>query len=166
MARITRQVGRPSTVEAAIADWAQGVAEAMITEQQARDFVATGQSLDAYQVVVTKPDTVELLTADYLRFSVEGRPPGGFPPLAAIADWIQVKGIQAPGITLNSLAFLIARKIANEGNAVWRGDRQGIPMQEIIEESFYDTMPQAATRIAIEASNRMLASMYPNTQAL
>lgn len=163
MPRISFEVGRPTQIERALADWAFEVAMRMHHEQVARDFVATGQSLDEYEVVVTKPNTVELQTADYIRFSVEGRPPGGFPPLNVFVEWIQVKPIPIPaGYTLNGLAYVMARKQANEGNMVWRGERPGIPMQEIIEESFDDEMPEQATMLAIEASNRILKSMKPN----
>lgn len=46
-----------------------------------------------------------------------GRSAGGFPPIEQIEQWIQDKGILAidADITLKSLAFLIARKIARQG---------------------------------------------------
>lgn len=43
-----------------------------------------------------------------------GRKPGKFPPIRSIAQWIEDKGI-ASDIPIRSLAFLIARKIAEEG---------------------------------------------------
>jgi hypothetical protein len=155
--------GRPTATERALADWAFAVAEGMEEEQEGRDFVATGESLRDYEVIVAKPNEIHLETAPYIRFSVEGRPPGGFPPLNMIADWIEVKPLPIPiGYTLNGFAYVIARRIATEGNAVWRGDRAGIPMQEIIERSFDDAMEENATLIAIEASNKILKSMSPN----
>lgn len=48
-----------------------------------------------------------------------GRKPGKFPPLAAIEQWINDKGI-TPDIPIRSLAFLIARKIANEGTQYFK----------------------------------------------
>lgn len=53
----------------------------------------------------------------YTEQLVNGRPPGKFPPVAAIRQWIIDKGINYLGkeSNLNSLAFLIARKIAREG---------------------------------------------------
>jgi acetylglutamate kinase len=51
-----------------------------------------------------------------------GRRAGGFPPIDAIVQWIEDKGIQAIDISVSSLAFLIARKIAREG---WNRDRFG-----------------------------------------
>jgi len=51
---------------------------------------------------------------DYTKQLVEGRPPGKFPPVKAIEKWIYDKGITSD-IPLSSLAFLIARKIAEQG---------------------------------------------------
>lgn len=54
--------------------------------------------------------------APYTEQLVNGREPGKFPPIAAIRQWILDKPIPFLGkIKLSSLAFLIARKIANEG---------------------------------------------------
>jgi len=59
--------------------------------------------------------------ADYWKYAEYGRGPGKFPPLDAIKNWIQVKPIiPVPDVrgkipTTNQLAFLIGRKIANEG---------------------------------------------------
>ena len=46
-----------------------------------------------------------------------GRKPGKRPPISAIEDWIEAKGIKAveSEITTSQLAFLIARKIGEEG---------------------------------------------------
>lgn len=49
---------------------------------------------------------------------INGRPPGKQPPSEAIEQWIQKKGIAARlgnEISLGSLAYLIARKIAKNG---------------------------------------------------
>ncbi|MCB0515185.1 MAG: hypothetical protein KDD49_03870 [Bacteroidetes bacterium] len=48
---------------------------------------------------------------------VHGRKPGKFPPIKAIMQWIEDKGIKPiyDNISTSSLAFLIARKIAQEG---------------------------------------------------
>lgn len=53
---------------------------------------------------------------------VNGREPGRFPPIGAIRQWIIDKGISAIGqkISINSLAFLIARKIAKEGTEYFK----------------------------------------------
>lgn len=59
----------------------------------------------------------KVLGLNYTEQLVFGRKPGKFPPIKAIEQWIQDKGIAAIGknISTSSLAFLIARKIAQEG---------------------------------------------------
>lgn len=59
--------------------------------------------------------TVQILGAYYSFWMENGRKQGKFPPIAAIRQWIEDKGIIADGISRDSLAFLIARKISREG---------------------------------------------------
>lgn len=63
---------------------------------------------------------VVLNIQDYWRYVEEGRKPGKFPPIVKIQEWIEQKNIlprQENGKlpTTKSLAFLISRKIADEG---------------------------------------------------
>jgi hypothetical protein len=61
-------------------------------------------------------------------FAVEfGRGPGKMPPVKSIRAWIDAKGIEPTGISKDSLAFLIARKIAREGTDIYKeGGKSGI----------------------------------------
>jgi len=56
---------------------------------------------------------------DYIYYLEKGRKPGKKPPLKAIEDWIDAKGL-VYDISKRSLAFLIQRKIAEEGTTVWQ----------------------------------------------
>lgn len=78
--------------------------------------------------VLTDEDTGTLKGLDYTQQLQFGRREGRFPPIGMIEQWIQDKGINYSGITLSSLAFLIARKIAREG---W--NRQGYGGVNLIE---------------------------------
>ncbi len=54
----------------------------------------------------------------YTEQLVDGRKPGRMPPVSAIKKWIEDKGIMSSvrgNISISSLAFLIARKIGQEG---------------------------------------------------
>ena len=66
--------------------------------------------------------TARLLGEKYTKQLINGREPGKFPPLKAIEQWIKDKGIQgmARNISVSSLAFLIARKIAKEGTRYYQ----------------------------------------------
>lgn len=63
-----------------------------------------------------------ILGEDYTNQLIDGRPPGKFPPIAVIEQWILDKGIRPidDTIKISSLAFLIARKIANEGTRYFK----------------------------------------------
>ena len=63
---------------------------------------------------------IELWGNHYVEQLVNGRAPGRFPPVEAIAKWIDDKGIQALDISVSSLAFLIARKISQEGTEYFK----------------------------------------------
>ncbi len=74
---------------------------------------ASGKWIESLEVQINDTSG-EILGEDYTEELVNGRPPGKFPPIDAIKKWIYDKGIQSE-IPLNSLAFLIARKIAEKG---------------------------------------------------
>lgn len=63
-----------------------------------------------------------LVGSHYTEQLVNGRPPGKYPPIDIIKEWIEVKPIQIIGerISVSSLAFLIARKIAREGTEIFK----------------------------------------------
>jgi hypothetical protein len=55
-----------------------------------------------------------------------GRKPGKMPPISAIEEWVRNKPI-ASDINPRSLAFLIARKIGEEGSLLYRqGGKSGV----------------------------------------
>ena len=58
---------------------------------------------------------IELWGNHYVEQLVNGREPGRFPPVEAIAKWIQALDVSA-----SSLAFLIARKISQEGTEYFK----------------------------------------------
>lgn len=80
---------------------------------------------------------------NYAEFVVQGRQPGGrMPPLSAIADWVRVKQLGAPGKERH-LAWAIARKIAT----------QGTPAQDF-QTPVYERMQGRAQRLAVQYLRR------------
>jgi len=60
-----------------------------------------------------------------------GRKPGKRPPIDAIEQWVRLKPITSD-ISPRSLAFLIARKIGEEGSLLYRqGGKSGVISEEI-----------------------------------
>ena len=74
-----------------------------------------GRSLETSIGTTPKGYSVKILGAKQAYWMENGRKPGGFPPIKSVREWIKFKGIVANGISENSLAYLIARRIANEG---------------------------------------------------
>jgi hypothetical protein len=85
---------------------------------------ASGQFFDSIRhMLIIEDRTYELVLSleDYWKYIEEGRGPGKFPPLDKIEEWIRIKPISpypdAKGKVPSNkqLAFLIGRKIAEEG---------------------------------------------------
>lgn len=104
---------------------------------QSRNMSASGEaeSLIEFRVSENAGGAKGILYGpDYIEFMERGRGPGKFPPLGVIEKWIEAKGIQAD-ISNKSLAFLIGRKIAEEGSVLHRsGQRSGILSKVITPE--------------------------------
>ena len=90
---------------------------------------ASGDWGRSLETVVNQSDdgllTGSVKAFDYSQQLETGRKPGRFPPREAIENWIKEKGLASRiegQISVSSLAFLIARKIANEG---WDRKRYG-----------------------------------------
>lgn len=82
---------------------------------------ASGKLYDSIRYeVVNNGETLLIYAEDYIYYLVNGRKPGEMPPKDKIREWIDVKGLQPEGISKDSLAYLIARKIANEGTEIYK----------------------------------------------
>jgi len=79
-------------------------------------------------------DGSQLVGEDYSQQLVAGRKPGRFPPTKAIEDWIDAKGLSLNKIKKKSLAFIIARKIANKGTDIFKGKRKALNVKGIVDD--------------------------------
>lgn len=85
--------------------------------------IATGKLFNSvkYELIINSDKIgIEVNLEDYWKYVENGRRSGKFPPLNKIEDWIRVKKILPSGggrklPTEKQLAYLIGRKIANEG---------------------------------------------------
>lgn len=104
----------------------------LIKKYDEKGMRASGKFADSLEVVMVNESRVQLWGNDYAQQLETGRRAGKFPPLAPIKQWIEDKGIAQRiqgNISVGSLAFLIARKIARQG---W--DRQEYGGVELISE--------------------------------
>lgn len=80
---------------------------------------ATGKWIDNLEVFVeTEVDfyIAEIIGLDYTEQLVQGREPGAMPPIQNLVEWIEAKPITPrDNISVESLAWAIAKKIAREG---------------------------------------------------
>lgn len=75
---------------------------------------ASGEWSESVELIA-KGSSGIIMANDYTWYMEHGRKPGKFPPIMAIEKWINDKGIPVTDISVSSLAFIIARKIAKEG---------------------------------------------------
>jgi hypothetical protein len=161
--QVKRPRGRPTFTEVALVDWAFLVATELANAQVDLGFEATGDASQSYEVEIVGKNKVSIYWAEYLKFSVAGRgrkPGGGMAPINEIVDWLEVKGIEPDDDkSIRSLAFAIAKKQQAEGNQVYRGERPGIPVDLIIQESFDNIADELAFKVAVAASELLIKNI-------
>ena len=111
-------------LQEALAQYADAIADKYKTNLENSGRRASGELITSVNSKVTvngNEYTIELNLEDYWYYVENGRKPGKFPPPDKILEWIKVKPILPTPMsngklpTEKQLAFLIGRKIANEG---------------------------------------------------
>lgn len=77
----------------------------------------------------------QLYAADYMKYLIYGRPPGKQPPPEKIQGWVasQPEASSWTPSEINSLAFLVGRKIAQSGTDIWMGKKEGINLLGVMD---------------------------------
>lgn len=92
----------------------------------------------------------ELLGNDYIYFLDKGRKPGIFPPVENIQEWVRQKlGVEEKEV--NGVAYVIGRKIANEGTEIFKDTSKGLQLDKIIAEEIDEMMKQLPSILKAEA---------------
>lgn len=134
-------------LQEALAQYAQAIADKYKTNLESSGRRATGQLITSVNTVVVVNENefaIELNLQDYWKYVEEGRGAGKFPPPDKILEWIRVKPILPTPLangklpTEQQLAFLIGRKIANEG---FEGSND---LENTMEEVDYEEQIQEA----------------------
>lgn len=111
-------------LQEALAQYAQAITDMYKQNLEDSGRRATGSlitSVSSNVVVDGNEFAIDLQLEDYWKYVENGRGPGKFPPPDKILQWIRVKPILPQPMsngklpTEKQLAFLIGRKIANEG---------------------------------------------------
>lgn len=82
---------------------------------------------------------------------VTGRVPGKFPPMEPIRAWVRRKLVVAEE-EVESVAFLIARKIARSGTDIFTDRAKGLQIQLIIDELNEELFKDISNQMAFEVT--------------
>lgn len=127
----------------AVAHFLQRISDAYVRDQDRKGIRASGRSAASLRSV-TEPGGGKLFGKGYIHFQKVGRRPGRFPPLDAILNWIEDKGIKPQDISVKSLAYLIARKIARSGTDIFQRKRPGLNVEDEILEARKELVAEIA----------------------
>lgn len=109
-------------------------AEEVITEIRSRIPNVTGESSASLGYRIDAEGLTIFSTKKYFTVLETGRKPGKRPPIDVIEKWVKDKPITSD-ISPRSLAFLIARKIGEEGSLLYRqGGNSGVISKSINEQ--------------------------------
>jgi len=108
------------------------------------------------KVVETPSLIIGTITANRSLLVLEtGRKPGKFPPVDSIRKWIVDKGIVPKGISVDSLAFLIGRKIAREGTNIFKTGGTGIISDNITQKGIQGMFEQLFNAKRLQVSKQL-----------
>lgn len=102
----------------------QSFADKMVAQLKAATPRVTGKTADVIHATVTESG-IQLIGPAHLRALVDGRGPSksqGGSLYSGILEWVKAKGIvpKEPKMTQESLAYVISRKIHQEGSLLYR----------------------------------------------
>lgn len=141
-------------LQEALLQYAQAIADRYKDNLESSGRRASGNLITSVNTKVNVDGnefSIELSLQDYWKYVEEGRGAGGFPPVNKILEWIRMKPILPTPMsngklpTENQLAYLIGRKIANEG---FEGSND---LENTMEEVDYETIIEEALEADVMA---------------
>lgn len=88
---------------------------------------------------------------------VTGRKPGKFPPIKPIREWA-IRKLGVSEDEADSVAFLIARKIAKKGTDIFTGKSKGLQIELIIDELNKELEQEVNTQVALSVTESVIES--------
>lgn len=118
-----------------ISELLDNIRKVYIDRQKEQGIRSSGKSAESLRIETTESSGT-LYGAKYFFQQKKGRKPGKFPPLSDILDWIREKRItpRDSKTTERQLAYLFARKIAQSGTDVHQGKREGLDVENQVED--------------------------------
>ena len=87
---------------------------------------------------------------NYIEFLDRGRPPGKFPPVNKIRDWVASKLGISDEKERNSIAYLVGRKISRECSTIFKDKSKGLELDKKIAKFTQQLLPKLELGIAAE----------------
>lgn len=137
--------------EKTISDSLRKLGDEIGSEIERRGFSDTGASQEFE--IRFEGTKVQLLGANYIRYLVYGRPPGKFPPVKKIKEYVSRNNIMIEidgrALTENQVAYVIGRSIARNGTLIYRGQKEGLELNRIVD-NFADRLVEDIANEALE----------------
>ena len=146
------------TLEKHLKDWNDQIKENIKSSGQQ----ATGKTASSFMVVMN--DSGGKIEANrFYKVLETGRKPGKMPPPSALYDWLQVRFpsvfMTSKGNEVQSLAYIIARKIGKEGSALFRaGGRKDI-YSNVLTDSEIE-------KLTVEIGDNVFTDVYNNINVI
>lgn len=93
----------------------------------------TGEASDSLRIVSRGENTFASVGSDYIEVLDKGRGAGKFAPVQNIQDWVRTKLGITDDKEVKQIAFLVNRKIKNEGTAIFKDNSKGLEIDAKIE---------------------------------
>jgi len=121
-------------------------AEETIAGIQSRIPNVTGASAQSLGYRIEGTTLTIFSSQKYFTVLETGRKPGKRPPISVIEQWVRDKPLALDGISAESLAFLIARKIGEEGSLLYRqGGKSGVISKSINDQVIKEKLTDVLT---------------------
>ena len=105
-----------------------------------------------------KRSVLTIYADDYIYYLEKGRKPGKKPPLQVIRQWIDDKGITPTDISKDSLAFLIQRRIGEEGTTIYQAGGSDL-VSGIFNEQLIDSIEREFAELVLAEINSDILSI-------
>ena len=139
------------TIQALSIEFLTELKEEFIAYLAANNRNATGKSSASLQVIPTDTGG-QLVGGNWIYYTFTGRAPGQMPPISAIIDWLNARGLP------RAMAWNVAKKIAREGTDLFQqGGRNNNAFTEILTQERIDEFAKNISNlVAVEINSGIM----------
>lgn len=130
------------------------IREEVLAYMESENRNATGRSAASIKVENVTDNGGQLVGGKWIKWVFTGRGAGGFPPISAIIDWLDAKGLP------RAMAWAVAKKIANQGTDLFRngGATDNIITRILTPEKIQELSKNIADTLAIEIRDNITST--------